>query len=115
VVKDQAAGRGSRRGISLEALTRTAFHFGKNLSNYKSTFFILFISRYILHEPFIGNTGPSLGALSVYTKVIEADGNVIKKPIWKLYNHQGPEWRYAQALIQEEKAFTVMQLLVKSH
>jgi hypothetical protein len=67
-----------------------------------------------LHEPFIGNTGPSLGALSVYTKVIEADGNVIKKPIWKLYNHQGPEWRYAQALIQEEKAFTVMQLLDKS-
>lgn len=66
-----------------------------------------------MHEPFIGNTGPSLGALSVYTKVIEADGNVIKKPIWKLYNHQGPEWRYAQALIQEEKAFTVMQPLVK--
>ncbi|XP_065351077.1 MAM and LDL-receptor class A domain-containing protein 1-like [Cloeon dipterum] len=62
---------------------------------------------FVLNEPFIGNSGPSLGALSVYTKVIEPDGNVIRKPVWKLYNHQGPEWHYAQALIQEEKVFTI--------
>jgi len=23
------------------------------------------------------------------------------KPIWRLYNHQGPDWQYAQALIKE--------------
>lgn len=51
-----------------------------------------------MNEPFIDSTGPSLGALSVYTK--SPNGNSDMKPVWRLYNHQGPEWQYAQALIQ---------------
>jgi hypothetical protein len=53
--------------------------------------------RFVLNEPFIDNTGPSLGSLAVYTK----NANSVMTPIWRLYNHQGPEWRYAQALIPE--------------
>ncbi|PNF30522.1 hypothetical protein B7P43_G09951 [Cryptotermes secundus] len=52
---------------------------------------------FVLNEPFIDNTGPSLGSLTVYTK----NANSVMTPIWRLYNHQGPEWRYAQALIPE--------------
>jgi len=56
-----------------------------------------------MNEPFIDSTGPSLGALTVYLKVAEKTGgiNQIMKPLWKLYNHQGPEWRYAQVPISE--------------
>nr|CAD7401052.1 unnamed protein product [Timema poppensis] len=56
---------------------------------------------FVLNEPFIDNTGPSLGSLSVYVKMLDKNGNIQMAPIWRLYNHQGPEWRYAQALIQE--------------
>jgi hypothetical protein len=48
-----------------------------------------------------------LGALAVYTKVIGGDGAPMLTPVWKLYNHQGPDWRYAQALVQQEKPFSV--------
>lgn len=56
-----------------------------------------------MNEPFIDVTGPSLGALSVYAKSSEKDnsGNLVIKPVWRLYNHQGPNWQYAQALINE--------------
>lgn len=50
-----------------------------------------------MNEPFIDNTGPSLGALAVYAK--PTDGSM--RPVWRLYNHQGPEWQYAQALVQD--------------
>nr|CAD7575255.1 unnamed protein product [Timema californicum] len=56
---------------------------------------------FVLNEPFIDNTGPSLGSLSVYVKMLDKNGNIQMAPIWRLYNHQGPEWRYAQAVIQE--------------
>lgn len=56
-----------------------------------------------MNEPFIDATGPSLGALSVYAKSADKDssGNLVMKPVWRLYNHQGPNWQYAQALINE--------------
>ncbi|XP_024085884.1 MAM and LDL-receptor class A domain-containing protein 1-like isoform X4 [Cimex lectularius] len=55
---------------------------------------------FIMNEPFIDNSGPSLGALTIYTKKgIENDSPM--KPVWRLYNHQGPEWQYAQAPIAE--------------
>lgn len=56
-----------------------------------------------MNEPFIDATGPSLGALTVYVKTTDKDnnGNLIMKPIWRLYNHQGPDWQYAQALIND--------------
>ncbi|XP_069694256.1 MAM and LDL-receptor class A domain-containing protein 1-like [Periplaneta americana] len=56
---------------------------------------------FVLNEPFIDNTGPSLGSLTVFIKSIEKNGNAVMTPIWRLYNHQGPEWRYAQAFIAE--------------
>ncbi|CAG2055387.1 unnamed protein product [Timema podura] len=62
---------------------------------------VSFWMRFVLNEPFIDNTGPSLGSLSVYVKMLDKNGNIQMEPIWRLYNHQGPEWRYAQALIQE--------------
>ncbi|XP_039298033.1 MAM and LDL-receptor class A domain-containing protein 1-like [Nilaparvata lugens] len=54
---------------------------------------------FIMNEPFIDNTGPSLGALTVYVKASDKEGGALK-PVWRLYNHQGPEWQYAQASIK---------------
>jgi len=54
-----------------------------------------------MNEPFIDTTGPSLGALSIYLRSNDNTGSTIMKPIWRLYNHQGPDWQYAQALIKE--------------
>lgn len=59
-----------------------------------------------MNEPFIDNAGPSLGALSVYAK--PSDGSPLK-PVWRLYNHQGPEWQYAQALIQDSSDMVRLQ------
>ncbi|XP_066995484.2 MAM and LDL-receptor class A domain-containing protein 1 [Anabrus simplex] len=63
---------------------------------------------FVLNEPFIDNTGPSLGALAVFTRTIDKNGNAVMTPVWRLYNHQGPEWRYAQALIQDINNHTVV-------
>lgn len=63
--------------------------------------FFLHPVRFIMNEPFIDAAGPSLGAVSVFTKTMEKDGTTSMKPIWRLYNHQGPDWTYAQALISE--------------
>lgn len=56
-----------------------------------------------MSEPFIDTSGPSLGALALYTKTNDRDsgGNLVLKPVWRLYNHQGPDWQYAQATIQD--------------
>lgn len=54
-----------------------------------------------MNEPFIDTTGPSLGALSIYLRSNDNTGNTIMKSIWRLYNHQGPDWQYAQALIKD--------------
>jgi hypothetical protein len=56
-----------------------------------------------MNEPFIEASGPSLGAVTVYSRSNDRDaaGNLILKPIWRLYNHQGPDWQYAQVMIRE--------------
>lgn len=54
-----------------------------------------------MNEPFIDANGPSLGAVSIFTKNIDKQNNVVMKPIWRLYNHQGPDWQYGQALIKD--------------
>lgn len=54
-----------------------------------------------MNEPFIDTTGPSLGALSIYLRSSDSTGVSTMKPIWRLYNHQGPDWQYAQALIKD--------------
>ncbi|CAH1392773.1 unnamed protein product [Nezara viridula] len=63
---------------------------------------------FIMNEPFIDNAGPSLGALTIYTKSgMESDAPM--KPVWRLYNHQGPEWQYAQALIQDPNDMIIIE------
>lgn len=72
---------------------------GDKLNNFYDT-----LSRYIMNEPFIDASGPSLGALTVYTRSAserDSTGNLVMKPQWRLYNHQGPDWLYAQALIND--------------
>ncbi|XP_026677384.1 MAM and LDL-receptor class A domain-containing protein 1-like [Diaphorina citri] len=64
---------------------------------------------FIMNEPFIDAAGPSLGAVSVFTKTMEKDGTITMKPIWRLYNHQGPDWTYAQALISEPNDAIVIE------
>lgn len=64
-----------------------------------------------MNEPFIDQIGPSLGALSIYTKIIEKDSTSEMKPIWRLYNHQGPEWQYAQALVQNANDMVLLIII----
>ena len=82
-----------------ECLSLTRKDYSKLLSTV-TNFWLIYISlfdRFVLNEPFIDNTGPSLGSLTVYTK----NAKSVMTPVWRLYNHQGPEWRYAQAPIPE--------------
>lgn len=60
-----------------------------------------------MNEPFIDNTGPSLGALTIYTKST-VDNDLPLRPVWRLYNHQGPEWQYAQAPITDPSDLVFM-------
>ncbi|KAK7601263.1 hypothetical protein V9T40_008704 [Parthenolecanium corni] len=67
---------------------------------------------YIMNEPFIDASGPSLGALTVYTRSAserDSTGNLVMKPQWRLYNHQGPDWLYAQALINDPNDSIVIE------
>ncbi|XP_046682188.1 MAM and LDL-receptor class A domain-containing protein 1-like [Homalodisca vitripennis] len=61
---------------------------------------------YLMNEPFIDNSGPSLGALSVYAKPADSTN---MRPVWRLYNHQGPEWQYAQALLQDPSEMVIIE------
>ncbi|GLG93676.1 Uncharacterized protein GBIM_01019 [Gryllus bimaculatus] len=63
---------------------------------------------FVLNEPFIDNTGPSLGALAVYTRATDKNGHPMATPVWRLYNHQGPEWRYAQVPLTDPGPHTVI-------
>lgn len=65
-----------------------------------------------MNEPYIDTTGPSLGALSVYLRSTDNTGGTVMKPIWRLYNHQGPDWQYAQALIKDPNDAVSQQLFV---
>ncbi|XP_011630229.1 MAM and LDL-receptor class A domain-containing protein 1-like isoform X1 [Pogonomyrmex barbatus] len=62
---------------------------------------------YFMFEPFIDSTGPSLGVLRLY---VQADGDTSteSKPIWQLYNDQGPTWNYAQTNINQNTDFNVV-------
>ncbi|CAL7933465.1 unnamed protein product [Xylocopa violacea] len=62
---------------------------------------------YFMFESFIDSTGPSLGVLRVSVQVIEESSMGIR-PIWQLYNNQGPTWNYAQISINERRDFNVI-------
>ncbi|XP_071553862.1 MAM and LDL-receptor class A domain-containing protein 1 [Temnothorax nylanderi] len=61
---------------------------------------------YFMFEPFIDSTGPSLGVLRLY---VQTEGDSSKaKPIWQLYNNQGPTWSYAQTNINQNTDFSIV-------
>lgn len=62
---------------------------------------------YFMFEPFIDSTGPSLGVLRLYVQAV-GDTSTEAKPIWQLYNNQGPTWSYAQANINENTDFNIV-------
>lgn len=63
-------------------------------------------NRYFMYEPFIDPSGPSLGSLMVYIS-FEKDGTSVLEPVWALKNHQGPNWMYGQARVQNDDDFLV--------
>ncbi|XP_066601033.1 MAM and LDL-receptor class A domain-containing protein 1-like [Prorops nasuta] len=62
---------------------------------------------YFMFEPFIDSTGTSLGVLRVLVQPA-GESSAVSRPIWQLYNNQGPTWNYAQASINERKEFSVV-------
>ncbi|XP_015520963.2 MAM and LDL-receptor class A domain-containing protein 1-like [Neodiprion lecontei] len=62
---------------------------------------------YFMFESFIDSTGPSLGVLRVSVQAV-GDASSESRPIWQLYNNQGPTWSYAQARIEEKKNFNII-------
>ncbi|KAG7168141.1 MAM and LDL-receptor class A domain-containing protein 1-like 2 [Homarus americanus] len=63
---------------------------------------------YFMYEPFIDPSGPSLGSLLVYTRYENEDGEFVLQPVWSLKNHQGPNWMYGQAKVQNKNDYTVV-------
>ncbi|CAK9817198.1 MAM and LDL-receptor class A domain-containing protein 1 (Fragment) [Anthophora quadrimaculata] len=61
---------------------------------------------YFMFESFIDSTGPSLGVLRVSIQIGESSTE--SRPIWQLYNNQGPTWNYAQINVNEKKYFNVV-------
>ncbi|XP_047354869.1 MAM and LDL-receptor class A domain-containing protein 1-like [Vespa velutina] len=61
---------------------------------------------YIMFESFIDSTGPSLGVLRIYIQPND-ESSAEPRPIWQLYNDQGPTWNYAQTNINERKNFNI--------
>ncbi|XP_043257354.1 MAM and LDL-receptor class A domain-containing protein 1-like [Colletes gigas] len=62
---------------------------------------------YFMFESFIDSTGPSLGVLRVSIQT-SGESSSESRPIWQLYNNQGPTWNYAQININERKDFSVV-------
>ncbi|XP_015605831.1 MAM and LDL-receptor class A domain-containing protein 1 [Cephus cinctus] len=62
---------------------------------------------YFMFEAFIDSTGPSLGVLRVFVQPV-GETLIGSKPIWQLYNNQGPTWNYGQANINERRNFNVV-------
>lgn len=64
---------------------------------------------YFMYEPFIEQSGPSLGSLTLYLFSEDAtEGTTILRPLWSLRNHQGPNWLYAQAKVQSDTDYAVI-------
>ncbi|XP_058791475.1 MAM and LDL-receptor class A domain-containing protein 1-like isoform X2 [Phymastichus coffea] len=62
---------------------------------------------YLMSESFIDAAGPSLGVLRVLVQPV-GEGVDAARPIWQLYNDQGPGWNYGQAAIAERRDFHVL-------
>ncbi|XP_076661928.1 MAM and LDL-receptor class A domain-containing protein 1 [Halictus rubicundus] len=62
---------------------------------------------YLMFESFIDSTGPSLGVLRVSIQTT-GESSTESRPIWQVYNNQGPTWSYAQISVVERKDFNVV-------
>ena len=69
--------------------------------------------RYFMVDPFIEQTGPSLGSLRVMMMEQDQQGFQTLTPLWELRNHQGPSWQYGQTKIKTEKTFMVEESMKK--
>ncbi|KAK4015400.1 hypothetical protein OUZ56_030380 [Daphnia magna] len=67
---------------------------------------------YLMNEPIIDPTGPSLGSLRIYTRREEAFsglpllGQMVA--VWRLHNHQAGVWKMGRALIQQTGNYRVV-------
>ncbi|XP_015439108.1 PREDICTED: MAM and LDL-receptor class A domain-containing protein 1-like [Dufourea novaeangliae] len=62
---------------------------------------------YFMFESFIDSSGPSLGVLRVSVQTT-GDSSTESRPVWQLYNNQGPTWNYAQISIKDRNDFDVV-------
>ncbi|KAE8746542.1 hypothetical protein FOCC_FOCC006776 [Frankliniella occidentalis] len=63
---------------------------------------------YIMNEPFVDTAGPSLGSLAVLVRALgEAAAGAAPQAVWRLYNNQGPDWKYAQVAITDTRDITL--------
>lgn len=68
-----------------------------------------------MYEPFIDPSGPSLGSLLVHMRYESQEGDIVTRPLWSLKNHQGPNWMYGQAMMQNDQDFVVSRLVPLRH
>ena len=54
---------------------------------------------YFMYQRAIEPGGPSLGGLRVHVRTIDAHGDVVLLPVWRLDNHQSMRWMHGQILI----------------
>lgn len=57
---------------------------------------------YFMYQRAIEPGGPSLGGLRIHIRTIDAQGDVVLLPIWRLNNHQSMRWLQAQVLIRND-------------
>ncbi|KAJ1526311.1 hypothetical protein ONE63_009461 [Megalurothrips usitatus] len=63
---------------------------------------------YVMNEPFVDTAGPSLGSLAVLVRGLgEANAGTPPQAVWRLYNNQGPDWKYAQVAITDSRDITL--------
>ncbi|KAL6443422.1 hypothetical protein ACFW04_002935 [Cataglyphis niger] len=98
-------GLGRLRGASRSSGGGTAQLVSREMKGTEEPLCITF--WYFMFEPFIDSTGPSLGVLRLYLQTV-GDISTEAKPIWQLYNNQGPTWNYAQANINENTNFNIV-------
>ncbi|XP_012277059.1 MAM and LDL-receptor class A domain-containing protein 1 [Orussus abietinus] len=98
-------GLGRSRGASRSSGGGTAQLIGREMKGSEDPLCITF--WYFMFESFIDSTGPSLGVLRVSVQVV-GEPSKGSRPVWQLYNNQGPTWNFAQASINQRKDFNVV-------
>ncbi|XP_066995371.2 MAM and LDL-receptor class A domain-containing protein 2 [Anabrus simplex] len=63
---------------------------------------------FFMYEPFIDVSGPSLGVLRVLLQTQGENSRPVLRPIWQLYNNQGPRWNFARAPFTETRPYRVI-------